>query len=193
MAGDDTAHDFGAMLEAERPALLAYVRGVVRDAAIAEDLTQDAMLRAHLGLSGLKDRDRFKPWLYRIATNVCRDHFRQKKTAKEQARGNDSSLEPQDLRDENAPQLDKILECAEMGQCVRRYFDELSNSYRAVIIMHDLEGLTNPEIARLLGISLDAAKVRLHRARKQLRGVLEHECEFYVDERGVLVCEPKRE
>jgi RNA polymerase sigma-70 factor (ECF subfamily) len=57
--------------------------------------------------------------------------------------------------------------------------------------MHDLEGMTNPEIAQILDISLDAAKVRLHRARKKLRGILEHECDFYVNERGILVCEPK--
>ncbi len=191
MGSGHTAQNLNEILEAERPSLLAYVRGVVRDEAIAEDLTQEAMLRAHLGVSGLRDRDRFLPWLYRIATNVCRDHFRKQKRAIEQIQSNDALLGPQDLRDENAPQLDKVIECAEMGQCVRRYFDGLSNSYRAVIILHDLEGMTNPEIAHMLGISLDATKVRLHRARKQLRKVLEHECDFYVDERGVLVCEPK--
>lgn len=187
-----TDQDLNEALEAERPALLAYVRGLVRDAALAEDLTQEAMLRAHLGLSGLRDRDRFRPWLYRIATNLCRDHFRRQKQAKERVNQNENALQPQDLRDENAPQLDKVIECAEMGQCVRRFFDELSNSHRAVILMHDLEGMTNPEIASLLGISLDAAKARLHRARKELRRILENECDFYVDERGVLVCERKK-
>ena len=192
MRSGHTDQGLNEALEAERPALLAYVRGVVRDAALAEDLTQEAMLRAHLGLSGLRDRGRFRPWLYRIATNLCRDHFRRQKQVKEWVNQNESALQPQELRDENAPQFDKVIECAEMGRCVRRFFNELSNTHRAVIIMHDLEGMTNPEIARLLGISLDAAKARLHRARKQLRRILENECDFYVDERGVLVCERKK-
>lgn len=192
MSGGNVAHGLNEMLEAEGPKLLAYVRGVVRDAALAEDLTQEALLRAHLGLAGLRERDRFRPWLYRIATNLCQDHFRRQKRAAERVNYNEPALEAKDLRDENAPQLDKVIECTEMGACVRRFFDELSNTHRTVIIMHDLEGMTNPEIARMLGISLDAAKARLHRARKRLRRTLERECDFFVDERGVLVCEPKK-
>lgn len=78
-----------------------------------------------------------------------------------------------------------------MGECVQRYFSQLPDAYRAVIMLHDLEGMTCPEVAELLGISLDAAKIRLHRARQQLRAILEEVCHFYLDERGVLVCEPK--
>jgi len=78
-----------------------------------------------------------------------------------------------------------------MGECVQLYFKELSNSYRAVILLHDMEGMTNQEIADMLEISLDTAKIRLHRARKKLRNILEDVCHFYTDERGVLVCEPK--
>jgi RNA polymerase sigma-70 factor (ECF subfamily) len=84
-----------------------------------------------------------------------------------------------------------MIECAEMSECVRQYFDALPDSYRSVIILHDLEGLTNIEIASLLGISLDAAKIRLHRARNRLRAMLVDECDFHVDERGILVCERK--
>lgn len=179
-------------LDRERPALTGYIRGIVRNSGIAEDLTQETMLRAYQGISNLRDKDRFLPWLYRIATNTCRDYFRKQKRIKEQAyEGNGALRAPQDLRDDNAPQLDKVLECVEMGECVRQYFEALPNSYRAVILMHDLEGMTNPEIAAMLNISVDAAKIRLHRARKQLRLLLENACNFYTDERGILVCEPK--
>jgi RNA polymerase sigma-70 factor (ECF subfamily) len=181
------AQDFKAELAEKRPALFAYVRGIVQNAEIAEDITQEAMLRAHRSITALKDHNRFIPWLYRIATNVCRDHFRKNSRMLE-----DSELfSPNDPRDENAPRLDKVMECAEMGECVQRYFAELSDSYRAVILLHDVEGMKNKEIADILQISLDTAKIRLHRARKQLRNILEHVCNFYIDERGVLVCEPK--
>ncbi len=178
-------------LAAQRPALLNYIRGLVRNPQVAEDLTQEAMLRAHQGIAGLKDPDRLLPWLYRIATNACRDHFRKEKRAGESFPGGGDSISLEDLRDENAPQLDKVIECAEMGACVRRYFERLPDAYRAVILLHDLEGMTNPEIAKLLGISLDTAKVRLHRARNRLRELLVDVCEFYTDERGILVCARK--
>lgn len=185
--------DLKMTLEKERPALVGYIRGIVRNRGAAEDLTQEAMLRAYLGISELRDSARFIPWLYRIATNACRDYLRKQKRINEQIHGGDAAfIAPQDLRDKNAPQLDKVIECAEMGECVRQYFDGLPNSYRAVIILHDLEDMTNPEIAEMLGISVDAAKVRLHRARKQLRIILENACNFYTDERGILVCEPKK-
>ncbi len=184
--------DLKAALEKERSNLVRYIRGIVRNEGIAEDLTQETMLRAHMGISGLRDRDRLIPWLYRIGTNVCRDYFRKQKRISEQIHGSEVSIAPQDLRDENAPQLDKIMECAEMGECVQQYFMELSDSYRAVIILHDLEGMTNPEIADMLSISLDTTKIRLHRARKRLRKILKDACDFYVDGRGILICEPKK-
>lgn len=191
MGGSLMARDLNAAFEAARPQLFAYVRSMVRGAAIADDFIQETMLRAHLGISGLKDHDRLLPWLYRIATNVCRDYLRKQQRTGHVHDGN-VSVERHDLRDENAPQLQKVMECAEMGKCVRRYLEELPDSYRAVIILHDLEGMTNQEIADMLCISLDVAKVRLHRARKQLREMLEDACDFFTDERGILVCEPKK-
>ncbi|MBU3949827.1 MAG: RNA polymerase sigma factor [Proteobacteria bacterium] len=181
-------------LEKEWAALVKYIRGIVRNSGVADDLTQETMLRAYLDISELRDHARFIPWLYRIATNVCRDYFRkQKRTNKQVYDGSDAIIAPQDLRDENAPQLDKVIECAEMGECVRQYFDKLPNSYRVVIILHDLEEMTNPEIADILCISIHATKVRLHRARRRLRIILENVCNFYTDERGILVCEPKKD
>lgn len=186
--------DFYAELAAKRPALFAYVRGIVRNVEIAEDITQETMLRAYRNISALKDHNRLAPWLYRIATNICRDQFRKYTRTREEAQGSDSGLlSLDDLRDENAPRLDKVMECAEMGECVQRYFAELPDSYRAVILLHDVEGMTNQEIADMLYISLETAKIRLHRARKQLRNILENVCHFYIDERGVLVCEPRHE
>ncbi len=78
-----------------------------------------------------------------------------------------------------------------MSACVQDYLAELSDSYRAVILLHDAEGLTNPEIAEMLGVSVATVKIRLHRARAKLRAALARACSFSTDERGVLVCDPK--
>ena len=78
-----------------------------------------------------------------------------------------------------------------MSACVQAYVGELSDSYRAVLLMHDVQGLTSREIAELLGDSTGGVKIRLHRARRQLQAVLESGCEFSQNERGTLVCDPK--
>ncbi len=78
-----------------------------------------------------------------------------------------------------------------MSACVQRYLDGLSDSYRAVILLLDLDGLTGPQIAEILGVSLATVKIRLHRARVRLRAQLEAGCAFSHDERDVLVCEAK--
>jgi RNA polymerase sigma-70 factor (ECF subfamily) len=87
--------------------------------------------------------------------------------------------------------LDALLEQGEMSACVQRYIEELPDSQRAVILLHDLEGMTNPEIAEMLGCSVGAVKIRLHRARAKLKSALQSACAFSTDQRGVFVCEPK--
>jgi len=78
-----------------------------------------------------------------------------------------------------------------MSICVQSYVAELSDSYRAVVLLHDVHGLTCPQIAKLLGDSPGGVKVRLHRARKRLQSALESGCEFSYDERGTFVCQPR--
>jgi RNA polymerase sigma-70 factor, ECF subfamily len=77
-----------------------------------------------------------------------------------------------------------------LGACVREYVNQLPDGYRAVILLHDEYGLTDREIAQSLGLSLAAAKMRIHRGRARLRAALEAGCEFETDDRGVLVCDP---
>jgi RNA polymerase sigma-70 factor, ECF subfamily len=67
----------------------------------------------------------------------------------------------------------------------------LPDDYRVAILLHDAHGLSNPEIAELLGCSLATAKIRVHRARARLRETLSNACSFEIDERGVLVCDPQ--
>jgi len=184
------------ILAAFREAIHRYIGGIVRDPAVAEDLTQETLLRAHLNLATLKDPARLTSWLYRIATNICHDRFRQSsrheriQSLDEEAAGDSERGRLQDLPDAG-PRLDRILEQKEMSACVQRYLMDLPDSYRAVILLHDEAGMTNPEIAEMLGVSVATVKIRVHRAREKLRAVLRGACSFSADNRGVLVCEPK--
>lgn len=75
---------------------------------------------------------------------------------------------------------------------MRTYVDALLPEYRSVIVLKDVEGFKNREIAEILQCSLATVKIRLHRGRAMLRESLVSGCTFFCDERSVLVCEPKR-
>lgn len=181
-------------LAAQREAIYRHILAIVRDAAEAEDLTQETLLRAYAGLATLSDPARLVPWLYRIATNVAYDRFREASyrhrpsSLAEDAAGAEPGLAEAVV--DRGSRLDKRVEQREMSACVQDYIAALPEPYRAVILLHDVQGLTNPEIAELLDLSLATVKIRLHRARKRLRAVLAEDCSFSTDERGVSVCEP---
>jgi RNA polymerase sigma-70 factor (ECF subfamily) len=190
--------DLDQAVARHRDPIYRYVLGIVRDPAAAEDVTQETLLRAHRKLGSLEDVDRLSAWLYRIASNICRDRFRAAayrhrpgSLGSEAEDPTDAS--PADVADDTTPRLDKALEQREMSGCVQGYLTGLSDPYRAVIVLHDVAGLTNPEIAQMLGTSLATVKIRLHRARSKLRAALAEACSFSTDERGVLVCDPKSE
>jgi RNA polymerase sigma factor (sigma-70 family) len=79
----------------------------------------------------------------------------------------------------------------EMSECVRDYVDQLPTDYRTVVVLSELEELPDREIAEVLGISLEAAKIRLHRARARLRRMLDQGCDVSRDESNELTCEPR--
>jgi RNA polymerase sigma-70 factor, ECF subfamily len=133
-------------------------------------------------LSSLRDADAVISWLYRIATHVTYDRYRRssRQPRPDPLDSHGSGFAALDRED--ATSLDQLVERAEMSACVRRYLDDLSDEYRQVILLHDLEGLTNAEIAEMLGASVDAVKIQLHRARRKLQAALTAHCDFSRDE-----------
>ena len=88
--------------------------------------------------------------------------------------------------------IQKKLEQRQMGECVQNQIDLLPESLRTVLVLFDIMEFTHQEIAEILENTVENVKVRLHRARKKLKTILEEKCTFETDERSVLVCEPKR-
>jgi RNA polymerase sigma-70 factor (ECF subfamily) len=188
--------DLSELLATHREAIVRYIRGMVRNDAEAEDLTQETLLRAYDKLSTLEDPSRLVAWLYRIATNVTHDRFRQASyrhrpvpLEEDEADGWAPAL--LEIASDFTPRLDKLMEQREMSSCVQWYIEDLSDPYKAAILLHDVQGLTNPEIAEMLGVSLATVKIRLHRASSKLRSALGEGCSFSRDDRGVQVCRPK--
>jgi len=166
-----------------------YIHGLARHPAEADDLTQETFLRAHEYRDSLRDDRALTIWLYRIATRVYLDRWRQR--ARRSPLECDADPDSADLPDPDVPSPQQTAERHEMSACVQRYVADLPESYRMVMLLHDEHGLTSREITEALGISLATVKIRLHRGRHRLRAALESGCAFSHDERDVLVCEAK--
>src|SRR5215207_5492678 len=148
-------------LAEHRSRIHRYVLSIVGDPAEADDLTQETFLRAHRQRESLRDPSAAVPWLYSVATRVCLDRFRQRarRGAHEDHRNPEIESPP-----DPAPTAQLRVEQDEMSTCVQGYVAELSDSYQAVLLLHDVHGLTCPQIAGLLGDSPGSVKIRLHRA-----------------------------
>ena len=169
-----------------------HLRAMVRNADLAEELTQETFLRALAAHTTLRDDQATLGWLYRIATNVALDHLRRQSLPVAPALVPDEELERAATKRDAPASVQTKVEQAEMSGCVQGYLGALPDDQRVAVLLHDAHGLSNPEIAELVGCSLANAKMRVHRGRKRLHELLEDGCTFSLDERGELVCDPKQ-
>jgi len=164
-----------------------FILHTVRNDWVADDLVQETFIRINNNLKNLQDADKLQPWIFRIAHNICQDYFRQK--------GKTANLGLEEVSEETvpskAPTTQKELEQGQMRQCVFGLVNRLPESLRSVIILSDVSEFNQREIAEILGITVENVKIRLHRARKKLKALLEEHCVFEVDERNVLTCQPE--
>lgn len=177
-----------------RPQVQRHILAMVRDRSLAEELTQDTYARALERIDQLRDPQAALAWLYRIATTVALDRLRQRRPSTvplDTVAPAGGEAEQAAERERPPSVLEGALASAEMSECVQSYLAALPDDYRIAILLHDAHGLSNPEIAELLGCSLATAKIRVHRARARLRETLKSACSFEIDERGVLVCDPQ--
>jgi RNA polymerase sigma-70 factor, ECF subfamily len=175
-----------------RSRLYRYLLSMARDPDVAEDLTQETLLRALRGLGALRDRAALVSWLDRVATNVFLDWVRAEGRRPLAYPGGHDAGGAGLIAEIADPgmRVDRRVEQAQMSACVRGFVDELPDDYRAVILLHDAHGLSSHEIAGILGVSVATAKIRIHRGRARLRTALQDGCEFEPDDRGVTVCTP---
>jgi RNA polymerase sigma-70 factor (ECF subfamily) len=179
-----------------RQPIYNYLLHMTQNQTEAEDLTQDTFIRVHRSLATFRGEASLGTWLYRIATNVSFDHFRRNSTrqAKVSLSFEETDLDRKWVTDEITSSPEQLAaQQSEMSACVEDYVERLPPTYRAALVLHDLQGLKNREIAEVLDCSLDTVKIRLHRARKKLKASLNIGCDFDHDKRNVLVCEPKAE
>jgi RNA polymerase sigma-70 factor (ECF subfamily) len=192
----DGKKSFQEIYEWFQPGVLRFLSRLVGEKE-AEDVAQEVFLRVDRGLEGFRGESSMGTWIYRIARNAALDHLRSRPAWLEsvrQLRTHGSDEDPEDvmsqLPDERAS-LERNLMGKEMSECIRGRIGNLPGSYGEVLVLRELEGMTNAEIASVLGISEGAVKIRLHRARSLLREDLGTHCTLSRDERDELACDPK--
>ena len=160
-----------ALLERYAPAVYRFGVKMCGNPEDAKDVLQETLIAAVRGLREFRGDSSPATWLYAVARSFCAKKHRVSKFAP----ANTVSLEERGAADTPAagPMPEEVVANRELAELLDRELDSLEPSYREVLLLRDVEGLTAPEVAEVLGVSTDAVKSRLHRARAELRSRLE--------------------
>lgn len=141
-----------------------------------DDVLQDVLLRIHKNVRYLSDDSRFGPWVYSVARNAVIDQLRKKR-----------------LPTSDVTELERIAESEEpdseqaLLNCVTPFVARLPEAYRHAITLVELQGLTQADAAKMVGISLSGMKSRVQRGRRLLREMFEECCSLKIDARGRVI------
>ena len=176
--------------------LRPFVARRVSSPVDTDDVLQDIYLKMLKGLGGLRDDERFGPWVYQVARSAIADHGR----VARRHRVVDGVDVDEDMAEVCAGQADvhnddddRILE-QQLANAIAPFVATLGGAYQEALTLVELEGRTHREAADLIGISLSGMKSRVQRGRVKLREVLEDCCHIALDVRGRVVgCERRVE
>lgn len=165
-AGDDAALD--ALLRQYQPRIYRFGLRMCRDEEDAKDVLQDTLFAAARSLHGFRGASSLSTWLYAIARGFCIKKRRRSKLAPQEevslSAGSPAFAVPDPGRS-----ADETLASREVEQAIEQAIRALRPAYREVLLLRDVEGLTAPETAEVLGLRIEAVKSRLHRARAAVR------------------------
>lgn len=156
--------------------LLAFIKKRIKNDDLAEDILQDVFVKILLKIDTLKDQSKLKSWIYQLTRNAIYDHFRGSRSV---ADVENLNLEPDD---DNLPQA-----MQEATGWIGFYVHALPETYREALILYELEGKSQKEIAEKLNISYVNARSRVQRGRQILKKNLTDCCVFNVDSYGNII------
>jgi RNA polymerase sigma factor (sigma-70 family) len=169
-SGDE--HAFTQLVARHRDGIYSFVRHVVGHEADAQDLAQETFVRAFAALGRFRDGAPFEPWLYTIATNLCRSHFRK-------LRFRPLSLDVFDSLDSACATLsaDPAAAAIERDQArrLRAAIRALPAEQRIIVVLRHLHSHSYQDISEIVGLPVSTVEHRLRAARKVLRKALEEQ------------------
>lgn len=164
------------------PRLRAFIRRRVRNDTIADDLTQEALLKVYRSRTTLRDGTKLEAWLYQIARGTIIDHYRRQRPQTEL---------PASLAGESPDETAALR--ARVLVSMKRFLEEMPAAYREPVRLAELEGLPLARIALRLDLSLTAVKSRVRRGRAMLRKKLQECCRFEFDRLGQVIGYERRQ
>ena len=177
----DERLEFEDVYKSFRPKIHRYITRLVGRFE-AEDLTQEVFVRIDKGLESFRGESQLSTWIYRIATNIALDRLRSPSFLKMIQKRPLDNLDEEDeepniaFKEERPPSPEQQAIRKEMHDCIQGFVQDLPENYRAVLILSEMEELSNNEIAEILGVSVALVKIRLHRARTRLFRELKAHC-----------------
>jgi RNA polymerase sigma-70 factor (ECF subfamily) len=176
---DVSGLDFQEIYDTYQARILRYLARMVGESE-AEDLAQEVFVKVSQALETFRGESQLSTWLYRIATNAAIDKIRTasfRQDAELSLLDDSNETEGIDVwTGEETPSLEQQLMRKEMYECFVDFVKRLPPNYRAVVVLSELEQMTNNEIAGILGLSLEVVKIRLHRGRTRLLQELKTHC-----------------
>lgn len=163
IGGDKSRYD--ELVLRYQKSIYYYLRRLGLEHDDAADVMQNAFIRAYRKLDTLKDRAKFKSWIFMIAGNTAKNHFR-----KNDKRNEGPLEEGREVFDGSSP--DRDIQQVELGERMRRAVARLPQSQRKVVTLRAFQQMRFKEIAEVCEISVSAAKVNYHRALKSLEKIL---------------------
>lgn len=163
MPSDEDRQSFDRLLLDHLVAAQRFAVRLSGDPATAEEVVQEALLRATRGRGTFAGRARFRTWLFQIVVNAFRDHW-----AARSSRPPVRPL-PEALTDGRSPDPAALAMAAEQGRVIASVVSALPPRQREVLVLHAYEGLTTAEVADVLGLSEQNVRTNLHLARRRLK------------------------
>ncbi len=161
-----------------RPPLRAYIARRIPNGSDVDDVVQDVFLKAAEKIETVKSQESIRGWLYRIAANTIADRYRGRRNFEEI---------PEQLAAPEAARNHVV----ELARCLPPFIASLPETYRDALVLSEIEGLPQREVADRLGISLSGAKSRVQRGREKLRQKVLECCDVEMGRGGLLGYEPR--
>jgi RNA polymerase sigma-70 factor (ECF subfamily) len=172
-ANEDAAYD--ELVREFHTGIFHVAARMLNDPSEAADVTQDIFLKVFRNIAGFRGQSSLKTWVYRIAFSEIlnrlrwsRRRFRHRTFSIDEEPSNEENWTGIQLRDEG-PTPEAALAEAEQNDTIREALAKLSQRYRSIVVLRDIQGFSYEEISEILGISLGTVKSRLARARKELK------------------------
>lgn len=172
LAGSQTA--YGELVSRYAPRAIGIACRLVRDRAVAEELAQDAFVKAFAHLHTYDTARPFAVWFFRILHNVAVDHLRRRRVEAVSLDARLSEGHPDPVADTSTPP-DAELERRDLAAALDAALSRLRPEFRTAVVLRYQQGLSVEEVAEVLGIPIGTAKTHLHRARKELAALLSAE------------------